>query len=51
MRPNYALQRTVDAPARGALRRVQYCAPPRAVYGQRAVAERERYVLLLQAAF
>jgi len=40
--PNYALQRTVDAPARGALRRVGYCAPPRAVWALRAVAERGR---------
>jgi hypothetical protein len=39
---NYALQRTVVAAARGALRRVGYFAPPRAVSGWRAVAERGR---------
>jgi len=42
MPPNYALQRTVDAPACGALRRVCYFAPPHAVLGWRAVAERGR---------
>jgi hypothetical protein len=42
MQPNYALQRTVDAAARGALRRVGYCAPPRTGLGWRAVAERRR---------
>ena len=40
MLPSYALQRTVDPPARGALRRVGYLAPPRAVFGWRAVTER-----------
>jgi len=42
LRHNYALQRTMDAPARGALRRGCYLAPKRAVNGQRAVAERGR---------
>jgi len=42
LRHNYALQRTMDAPARGALRRVGYFAPERAVTGLRAVAERGR---------
>ena len=40
--PNYALQRTVDAPAPGALRRVHFSSPPRAVNGRRAAAERDR---------
>jgi hypothetical protein len=40
---NNALQRTVDALARGALRRGCYFAPPRAVWAMRAVAERGRY--------
>jgi hypothetical protein len=39
---NNALQRTVDAPARGALRRFHCCVPPRAVCGWRSVAERDR---------
>jgi hypothetical protein len=42
MVPNYALQRTVDAPTRGALRRVHYFVPPRAVCACSAVAERGR---------
>jgi hypothetical protein len=42
LRPNNALQRTVDVPARGALRRFHYFVPPRAVVGLRTVAERSR---------
>jgi hypothetical protein len=36
VRPNYALQRTVDAPSRGALRRGRYIAPGRTVLAERA---------------
>jgi hypothetical protein len=42
VRPNYALQRTLDAPTRGALRRASYFAPSRAVISQYAAAERDR---------
>jgi hypothetical protein len=42
MRPNYALQRSVDTWSRGALGRFQSTALSRALIGQRAVAERGR---------
>jgi hypothetical protein len=40
--PNNALQRTVEVPKCGALRRFCYLAPSRAVSDVRAVAERGR---------
>jgi hypothetical protein len=44
---NYALQRPEDASAGGVFRRMRYCAPPRAAWTVRGVADRERQASLV----